>query len=345
MRPFFFLLPALLLLAACNNTETKTSESNSSISEYFNYTTEEQQNAGVKMIPVQTPSGTFKVWTKKIGHNPRIKVLLLHGGPALTHEYMECFEAFLPKEGFELIHYDQLGSYYSDQPTDSSLWTLERFVEELEQVRIALGLNKDNFYLLGNSWGGILGMEYALKYQQNLKGLIVSNMTADFAKYGAYNAKLRTQMRKSLVDSLESFEKKNDYLNPVYQQLVFNEYYCQHILRKPAAEWPEPVLRSFKHVNQPVYEILQGPSEFVPGGRLVGWECWSRLKNLSVPTLMIGSHYDTMNPEEMEQMSKLVQHGTYLYCPTGGHLSMWDAQQEYYPGIIRFIKEVDEGKK
>lgn len=344
MRKFIFLLPALLLFAACNNKATKSSEGNASVSEYFTYTSEAQQNAGVKMITVQTAKGTFKVWTKKIGNNPRIKVLLLHGGPALTHEYMECFETFLPKEGFELIHYDQLGSYYSDQPTDSSLWTLERFVEELEQVRVALGLNKDNFYLLGNSWGGILGMEYALKYQQNLKGLIVSNMTADFAKYGAYNAKLRAQMRKSLVDSLESYEKKNDYMNPVYQKLVFDEYYCRHILRKPAAEWPEPVLRSFKHVNQPVYEILQGPSEFVPGGRLVGWECWTRLKNLAVPTLMIGSRYDTMNPEEMEQMSKLVQHGSYLYCPTGGHLSMWDAQQEYYPGIIRFIKEVDEGK-
>ena len=116
------------------------------------------------MVPVKTEKGTFKVWTKKIGNNPRIKVLLLHGGPALTHEYMECFEGFFPKEGFELIEYDQLGSYYSDQPTDSSLWTLDRFTDEVEQVRVALGLNKDNFYLLGNSWGGILGMEYALKY-------------------------------------------------------------------------------------------------------------------------------------------------------------------------------------
>jgi proline iminopeptidase len=335
----YLLLPVLVTLMACNNTEKSPS-----VADYFNYTTQEQQNAGVKMIPVQTPVGTFKVWTKKIGNNPRIKVLLLHGGPALTHEYMECFEAFFPKEGFELIYYDQLGSYYSDQPADSSLWTLERFVEELEQVRIALGLNKDNFYLLGNSWGGILGMEYALKYQQNLKALVVSNMTADFAKYGAYNAKLRAQMRKSLVDSLESFERENDYTNPVYQQLVFNEYYCKHILRKPANEWPEPVLRSFKHINQPVYEIMQGPSEFVPGGRLVGWECWSRLKNISVPTLMIGSRYDTMNPSEMEAMSKLVQNGTYLYCPNGGHLSMWDAQNEYYPGIIQFIKKIDAEK-
>ncbi len=343
MKNILVLLFSIFLLTGCNNKQETTND-NPSLEKYFSYTKEETENAGVKMIPVQTPKGTFKIWTKKIGNNPRIKILLLHGGPALTHEYMECFEAFLPKEGFELIEYDQLGSYYSDQPTDSSLWTLARFVEEVEQVRVALSLNKDNFYLLGNSWGGILGMEYALKYQQNLKGLIVSNMTADFAKYGAYNAKLREQMRKSLVDSLESFEKKNNFANPVYQQLVFDEYYCQHILRKPAKDWPEPVLRSFKHINQPVYEILQGPSEFVPGGRLVGWECWTRLKNLSVPTLMIGSHYDTMNPEEMEEMSKLVQHGKYLYCPTGGHLSMWDAQQEYYPGIIDFIKNVDQKK-
>lgn len=170
-------------------------------------------------------------------------------------------------------------------------------------------------------------------------------MTADYAKYGAYNQKLRTQMRKSLVDSLEAFEKKNDFLNPVYQQLVFDEYYCQHILRKKAADWPEPVLRSFKHLNFPVYDILQGPSEFVPGGRLVGWECWSRLNQLHIPVLMIGAKHDTMNPEEMEQMSKLMKNGLYLYCPTGGHLSMWDAQEEYYPGIIKWVKEVDERKQ
>jgi proline iminopeptidase len=344
MKKILLCALAALIFSACNNNAEKQKPDSVTVEQYYTYNKEEQQNAGVKMVPIQTPKGTFRVWTKKIGNNPRIKVLLLHGGPALTHEYMECFEAFLPKEGFELIEYDQLGSYYSDQPTDTSLWTLDRFVEEVEQVRVALGLNKDNFYLLGNSWGGILGMEYALKYQQNMKALIVSNMTADYAKYGAYNKKLRTEMRKSLVDSLESYEKAGKFADPVYQKLVFDEYYCQHILRKPASEWPEPVLRSFKHVNQPVYEILQGPSEFVPGGRLVGWECWTRLKNLNIPTLMIGSHYDTMNPEEMEQMSKLMPKGKYLYCPNGGHLSMWDAQQEYYPGIIEFVKNTDSGK-
>jgi len=327
----------LLFLSSCQSNDIK-------LADYFKYDEAGMKTAGVQMIPIHTPKGTFKVWTKRIGNNPRIKILILHGGPALTHEYMECFESYFPKEGFEFYEYDQLGSYYSDQPTDTSLWTLERFVEEVEQVRIALKLSKDNFYLLGNSWGGILGMEYALKYQQNLKGLIVSNMTADYAKYGAYNAKLRSEMRQSLLDSLAAFEKVGDYANPIYQQLVFDEYYCQHILRRPTSEWPEPVLRSFKHINQPVYEILQGPSEFLPGGRLVGWECWSRLNQLAVPTLMIGSRYDTMNPEEMEQMSRLVKHGEYLFCPNGSHLSMWDAQEEYYPGIIKFIRSVDAGR-
>ena len=105
------------------------------------------------MIPIRTPGGTFRVWTERFGNNPMTKVLLLHGGPGATHEVFESFESYLPQEGIEFIYYDQLGSAFSDQPTDSTLWTLPRFVEEVEQVRVALGLNKDNFYLFGQSWG------------------------------------------------------------------------------------------------------------------------------------------------------------------------------------------------
>lgn len=102
------------------------------------------------MIPIQTSVGEFKVWTKRFGSNSRIKILLLHGGPAWTHEYMECFESFFPKEGFEVYEYDQLGFYYSDQPKDSSLWTTERYVEEVEQGRKAIGADARNFYILEN---------------------------------------------------------------------------------------------------------------------------------------------------------------------------------------------------
>src|SRR6188472_3737481 len=143
-------------------------------------------SGGVKLISISTPKGTFKVWTKRTGNNPKIKVLLLHGGPGLTHEEFQVVDSYFPGAGIEYYHYDQLGSWYSDQPTDSTLWDLPRFVEEVEQVRQALKLDSTNFFLLGQSWGGMLAMEYALKYQQHLKGLIISNMMSSIPAYNEY---------------------------------------------------------------------------------------------------------------------------------------------------------------
>ena len=333
------MLLSILFIFSCKERTDSAKHSTPLASNYFNLEEDGIKSGGVKMIPITTSVGTFKVWTKRFGNNPKIKILILHGGPALTHEYLESFESFFPGEGFEFYEYDQLGSYYSDQPKDSVLWTLERFTDEVEQVRKALGLTKDNFFLLGQSWGGILAMEYALKYQQNLKGLIISNMMASYPKYGAYNEKLRQELRKSLVDSLVAFEQKGDYHNPGYQQLVTTEFYCQHICRMPEAQWPEPIQRSFKHINQPIYELIQGPSEFVPGGLLKNWDRENDLKNITVPTLMVGAHYDSMDPEYMKLMSTLVPNGEYLYCPDGSHLCMWDDQQHYFPGVINFIKK------
>jgi proline iminopeptidase len=322
-------------LSSCNQSKSV------SVADYFAPVDSGVQVAGIKMVTISTPVGKFNVWTKRFGTNPRIKILLLHGGPAMTHEYLECFESFFPKEGFEMIEYDQLGSYYSDQPRDSSLWTTPRFVEEVEQVRKALNLDKSNFYLLGNSWGGILAMDYALKYQSNLKGLIISNMMASMPAYEKYNGVLRDQMRKSLVDSLKSFEDKGLYKDTTYQAMVIKEYYNKHLCR--VSPWPDPVNRAFKHVNDEIYVMMQGPSEFKTGGRLLKWDRSKEIKNLSIPTLMIGAKYDTMDPAYMKWMSTQVQNGNYLYCPNGSHLAMWDDQKVYMDGVIKFIKNVDDG--
>jgi len=173
----------LLLMACSNDANTGASAP----SHYHDNTgRDDVLSGGVKMIPIKTPKGTFNVWTKRTGNNPTMKVLLLHGGPAFTHEYLEAFDSYFPGAEIEYYYYDQLGSYYSDQPDEPDLWEIPRFVEEVEQVRLALGLDKDNFYLYGQSWGGILAMEYALKYQQNLKGLIISNMMASIPAYNQY---------------------------------------------------------------------------------------------------------------------------------------------------------------
>lgn len=302
-------------------------------------------SGGARLIPVSTPKGTFRVWTKRVGSNPTIKVLLLHGGPGMTHEYWEPADAYFPGAGIEYYYYDQLGSYYSDQPKDSSLWNTERFVEEVEQVRQALGLEADNFYLMGQSWGGILAMEYALKYQQHLKGLIISNMMASIPAYNEYAKKvLMPAMDPKVLAEAQALEARKDYGNPRYMELLIPHHYEQHILRMPQAEWPDPVQRAFKHLNPDIYIPMQGPSELGASGKLERWDRTADLPNISVPTLVIGAAHDTMDPKHMEWMSTQVKRGRYLHCPNGSHLAMFDDQQTYFRGVIQFLRDVDAGR-
>ncbi|MFT3805806.1 proline iminopeptidase-family hydrolase [Arenimonas sp.] len=302
-------------------------------------------SGGVRMIPIDTPKGKFRVWTKRIGNNPRIKVLLLHGGPAATHEIFEAFDSYFPGEGIEYYYYDQLGSTYSDQPKEPSLWEIDRFVDEVEQVRQALKLDKQNFYLYGQSWGGLLGIEYALKHQDHLKGLIVSNMMSSIPAYNEYaKTVLMPQMDPAVLKEVLAIEAKGDYANPRYEELLIPNFYTKHFLRMPPEQWPEPVMRGFSHLNKDIYVPMQGPSEMGASGKLVNWNRSAQLKDIRVPTLVIGARYDTMDPAHMEWMSKQFPHGRYLYCPEGSHLALYDDQETYMAGLIGFLKDVDGGK-
>jgi proline iminopeptidase len=297
-------------------------------------------SGGVKMIPITTPKGTFKVWTKRIGNNPTIKVLLLHGGPGATHEYFEALDSFFPGAGIEYYYYDQLGSAYSDQPNDPDLVSIEHYVEEVEQVRQALKLDPSNFYLLGQSWGGILAIEYALKYQQNLKGLIISNMMSSIPAYNDYAHKvLIPQMDRKARVELEGIEKKGDFENPRYMELLQTNYYEKHILRMPADQWPDPVNRAFAKINKAIYVPMQGPSEMGASGKLLDWDRSKDLGQINVPTLVIGAEYDTMDPHHMKWMAGAFAHGQYLYCPKGSHLAIYDDQKTYMAGLISFLKK------
>lgn len=303
-------------------------------------------SGGVRMIPIKTPKGEFNVWTKRTGNNPTIKVLLLHGGPGATHEYMEAFDSYFPGASIEYYYYDQLGSAYSDQPDEPSLVDTARFVEEVEQVRVALGLNKQNFYLLGHSWGGILALEYALKYQQNLKGLVISNMMASIPAYNQYaNKVLKPAMDQKALAEIMQLEADKKYEDPRYMELLMPAHYTHHILRMPAEQWPEPVLRSFKHLNPKVYVPMQGPSELGASGKLETWDRVADLPKIAVPTLVIGAQHDTMDPAHMQMMAKKVQHGTYLYSKDGSHMAMYDDQKVYFKGLIDFLKRTDAAKK
>jgi proline iminopeptidase len=296
---------------------------------------------GARMIPISTPKGEFRVWTKRVGNNPRVKLLLLHGGPACSHEYFEACDSFLPAAGIEYYYYDQLGSFFSDQPDEPDLWQIDRFVDEVEQVRIALGLDSSNFFVLGHSWGGLLAIEYALKYQRHIKGMVISNMMASIPAYNEYARNvLMPAMDQDVLARIQALEAKGDTESEEYMNLL-TSHYEQHVCRMSAAEWPDPVNRGFGHVNRSIYVPMQGPSELGASGVIADWDRTESLKDILVPTLTIGGTYDTMDPAHMEWMARTLPHGTFLLCPNGGHMDMYDDQETYFRGLIEFIQDVD----
>ena len=350
-KPIFFLASAafaLIVVTSCGDesepgfSETQSDRAESPYAMVFSAEQQLEREAkwtesGARRIEL---SSGHKVFTQTFGENPEVCILALHGGPAATHEYLLSLAYDLPtKHGFEVVMYDQLGSFFSDQPTED-IWNIDRWVEEVEEVRKSLGYDASNFYLLGNSWGGILAMEYALRYQEHLNGLIVCNMVSSIPEYADYNVQvLRPQMRPSLLDSLNAFEEAGDFQNETYLELIQNEFYNKHICR--LEEWPEEVDVSFAKMNYPLYDLMQGPSEFKVGGRLIDWDITDRLKDISVPTLMVGATYDTMDPKAMKRQSGLVQDGQSLTCENGSHLCMWDDRETFMSGVADFITGIE----
>ncbi len=301
---------------------------------------EDVLSGGARMIVVDTPKGPYRVWVKRTGNHPGLRVLLLHGGPGATHEYLEACDSYLPGAGIEYYYYDQLGSGFSDQPEEPSLWDLDRFVDEVEQVRRALGLGRENFVLFGHSWGGLLATEYALHHQEHLRGLVISSMMSSVPAYNAYAEQvLMPAMDQAALAEIKSLEASGDTGNPRYMELLNEQHYVHHVLRMPVADWPDPVVRGFAHINPAIYVSMQGPSELgiSADASLARWERTVELASIDVPTLVIGARHDTMDPAHMEMMAGRLPNGRYLYCPDGSHMAMYDDQAVYFGGLIDFL--------
>jgi proline iminopeptidase len=299
------------------------------------------RSGGARMVPIATPAGEFRVWTRRVGTNPDLKVLLLHGGPGATDELYEPFDLWFPPAGIEYYYYDQLGSFRSDQPDEPSLWDLDRFVDEVEQVRRALRLDSSNFVLLGQSWGGLLALEYAVHHQQHLKGLVISNMMASCKLYNDYATDvLMPTIDPSVLAEIKRFEAEGRTDDPRYDQLLVEHHYVFHVCRLPFDDWPEPVIRTFRHLNPAVYVPMQGPSELGMSGTLEGWDRTADLASITVPTLTIGATHDTMDPEHMRWMAEQLPNGRHLHCPDGSHLAQFDDPQHYFPGLLDFLRSL-----
>ena len=215
-------------------------------------------------------------------------------------------------------------------------------MDEVEQVRQALALDGSNFFLLGHSWCGILAIEYALRHQQYLKGLIISNMVWSVPEYNRYaEERFLRQLPAGVLAELQAIEAAEDYDNPRYMELLIPHHYEHHVLRRPYAQWPDSVLRAFEHLNPKVYIPMQGPSELGARGKLAQWDRRADLSRIGVPTLTIGAAHDTMDPQQMAAMAKALPRGSHLHCPNGSHMAMVDDQVVYIQGLIDFLRRVD----
>ena len=290
------------------------------------------------MLPVSTPAGDFRVWTKRVGTNPELKVLLLHGGPGATDELYECFDVWFPGAGIEYYFYDQLGSFFSDQPAEPALWEIDRFVDEVEQVRVALGLGPDDFVLYGQSWGGLLAIEYALAHQEHLKGLVVSNMMASIPAYNRYAENvIMPRLDQDALAEIKRLEAAGETDDPSYEALLMEHHYVQHVCRLPADAWPDPVVRGFAHINPDIYVPMQGPSELGASGKLAHWDRTADLHRIGVPTLVMGAEHDTMDPSHLRWMAEQMPRGRYHHSPDGSHLALVDGADTYFAGLVGFL--------
>jgi len=281
----------------------------------------------------------YDVWVKQVGSG-EIPVLTLHGGPGFNHYYLECFEDFLPQAGIRYWYYDQLGCGFSDAPQDVSLWTLDRYCEEVEQVRRALGLER--FILYGHSWGGLLGMEYALRHPQHLSGLVISNMTASVAEYVKYAEVLVGRVPAAARAIIQRHRAAGDYGSPEYETVLTTEIYNRHFCR--LSPWPEPVRRTMRTINTKIYNTMQGPDEFTITGNLKNWDIWGRLHEIDVPTLLIAARHDEMSPEQIVRMGTLIPHSRVAVCEQGSHMAMYDDQRAYFKALLPFLHEAHGGK-
>ena len=221
---------------------------------------------------------------------------------------------------------------------------LDRFVDEVEQVRWALGLDRHNFVLFGHSWGGILAIEYALRHQEHLRGLVISSMMASVPAYNAYAEQvLMPRMDQAALAEIKSYEANRDIEIPRYMELLNEQHYVHHVLRMPVADWPDPVVRAFAHINPAIYVSMQGPSELgiSADASLAHWNRTEELASIEVLALVIGARHDTMDPGHMEMMACRLPHGRYLYCPDGSHMATYDDQAVYFAGLVDFLHNLE----
>lgn len=290
------------------------------------------------------PFRQYRVWYRSVGEQTdarKLPVLCLHGGPGATHDYLEPLEA-LADTGRQVIFYDQLGGGNSDQPHDPALWSVGLFIEELIAVRSALGLKQ--LHLFGQSWGGMLGMEYALTQPAGLASLTIASSPASMIQWVTECNRLRAELPAAVQATLVQHEQAGTTDSPAYQEAVM-EFNRRYLCRLDP--WPEPLLRSFtKMVGNPeVYHTMNGPSEFHVTGKLKQWDIIGRLGEIRVPTLITSGLYDEATPTIAETVQRGIPGSRWVLFENSSHSAHLEEPERFRQVVSDFLSDLEAGGK
>jgi proline iminopeptidase len=278
-----------------------------------------------------------KIWYRIDGEGDKTPVLLLHGGPGSSSFYLEPLKEL--SQDRPVIFLDQLGCGRSTRITDTTLMTIEKNVEQLEQVRKALKLDK--FYLYGHSWGTMLGMDYYVKYPKGIQGLIFSSPL--------FSTKIWTDDADTLIKTLpeatqkaiRESERLKDYANEAYKEAM-EVYYKAYVRRSDKSKSQQDTAAKFFGEN--VYNFMWGPSEFTATGNLLNYNRLKDLPKITVPTLLTAGEYDEARPSSVRYYTSLIPGALFKEIPQAAHSTMMDNPKEYIGVLREFLRKMDVAK-
>ncbi|WP_413206510.1 proline iminopeptidase-family hydrolase [Rhodospirillum sp. A1_3_36] len=260
-------------------------------------------------------------------------VLCLNGGPGLPCDYLREAHSCLRDKGYQVVAFDQLGTGASDRPEDPTLWTIERYVEEVETLRLALGLGR--VHLLGHSWGGWLGIDYALTHPEALRTLILENTVADMPHLVSELERLRGALGSETLAMMRRHEAEGTFDHPEYQAAVTILNY-RHVCRLDS--WPAPVERSLGDWNMGPYVTMQGPNEFLYTGNLKDWNRVADLHRITVPVLITTGQHDELTPACALRMKLHLPDSELHVFPNSSHMPFYEEPDAYYPVLLDFLE-------
>ena len=278
----------------------------------------------------------YTVKTYSFGSGDNV-ILCANGGPGLPCDYLRDSHSCLAEKGYRVVAWDQLGTGASDRPTDTALWTIQRYVEETETVRKALGLGKVHF--IGQSWGGWLGIEYALTYPDSLKTLILENTAADIPHLVSELNRLRDALGSETVAMMQRHEAMGTLDHPEYQAAVTLLNY-RHVCRLD--EWPAPINRSLGDWNMGPYVTMQGPNEFLYTGNMANWNRLPDMHKITVPCLITTGQHDELTPACARRMEEVLPDVELHVFPNSSHMPFFEEPDAYYPVLLNFLERTSK---